>query len=108
MTEHLREKRRRPLISHPQELLEKTPMTEDSFTTFLHQNYPPFYSSVSDFAAAAEALSLSDGFFCEWTTSGKVLNSILFLWLKIGTDNSPSDIAVRVRRPFGRARLVLR
>ena len=77
MTEHLREKRRRPLISHPQELLEKTPMTEDSFGTFLHQNYPPFFSSVADFAAAAEAISLSDGFFCEWTTSGKVLNFTL-------------------------------
>ena len=79
MTEHLRDKRRRPLISHPQELLEKTPMTEDSFATFLHQNYPPFFSSVADFAAAAEALSQSDGFFCEWTTSGKVLSLILFI-----------------------------
>ena len=70
--EHLREKKRHALISHPQELLEKIPMTEDSFATFLHQNYPPFFSSVADYAAAAEAISLSDEFFCEWTTSGKV------------------------------------
>jgi len=72
LPEHLREKKRRPLISHPQELLEKIPMAEDSFATFLHQNYPPFFSSVADYAAAAEAISLSDEFFCEWTTSGKI------------------------------------
>ena len=69
--------KRRPLLSHPQELLEKTPMTEDSFATFLHQNYPPFFSSVGDYADAAETLSLSDEFFGEWTTSGKVSDNLI-------------------------------
>ena len=111
MIEHLREKKRNALISHPQELLEKIPMTEDSFATFLHQNYPPFFSSVADYAAAAEAISLSDEFFCEWTTSGKVIWSLIRLFEQNFYEsfkNIFSDISVGVRRPLGRARPVLR
>jgi cell cycle checkpoint protein len=64
---HLEEKRRRPLLSHPQELLEKTPMTEDSFACFLHHNCPDFFSGMNDIADAVDTLSLADPFFNQWT-----------------------------------------
>ena len=69
--EHLRvSNRRKPLQNSPEELLERAPATPSSLACFLHQSYPEFYSSsVSDLAGAADAISLADPLFVEWTVA---------------------------------------
>ena len=67
-----RSKARRPLQSDPIEVLEKSPMSADSFTCFLHQNCLEFFPDIHSVSEAAEYLSKADPLFNEWTGSGKV------------------------------------
>ncbi len=57
------------LLFDPEEVLERAPASPESFTCFLHQNYPTFFSSVDDLASGAEFLSLADQLFVEWTVT---------------------------------------
>lgn len=47
--------------------MDNIPMDDAPFISFLHQNYPDFFSSVYDLQNAAEMLSHADLFFKEWT-----------------------------------------
>ncbi len=61
------ELRRSPLLSDPEEVLSRAPASPESFSCFLHQNYPPFFTAVGDLAEAADRISRADPFFVEWT-----------------------------------------
>ncbi len=61
--------RRPPLISTPEEVVERAPMGRDTFVSFLHQSYPEFFTSVADLAEASEYMSLADPFFTTWDVS---------------------------------------
>lgn len=61
--------RRPPLISNPDEVLSRISMSGDSFTCFLHQSYPDFFSKLDDLAEAADHFSIADPFFHEWAVS---------------------------------------
>ncbi len=65
-------RRRLTLLTDPTELLDRLPVAKETFASHLHQNYPPFFSSVEDAAAAAEALSVSDVFFGKFESRGKI------------------------------------
>lgn len=80
LPEHLRGHQRRPLVSHPQEVLEKSPMSAPAFSCFLHQNYLGFFSRVEDLAAAAEQLSLAETFFEEWTVNLSLLVGPVYIY----------------------------
>ena len=46
------------------------PMSEEPFMSFLQQSAPEFFSSIHDLSGGAEAVSVADGFFNQWTVRG--------------------------------------
>ena len=62
-------KSRKSLQFDPQEVLDKSPMSTESFVCFLHQNYLDFFSDIQQVSDAIDYLSVSDLFFTEWTVS---------------------------------------
>ena len=69
---HLEDNRRRLMKSNPDEVVEKSTLSADAFTCFLHHNYPPFYTQLEDVARLSEYLSTSDMFLSEWSHGGKI------------------------------------
>ena len=67
LPEHLKHHARRPLVSHPQEVIDKVPMSLEAFSCFLQQSYAGFFGKMVDLAQASDALSIGDSFFNEWT-----------------------------------------
>jgi len=69
---HLQKHARKPLKANPDEIIEKTTLSPDAFTCFLHQNYLPFYSSINDVVRCSEYYSQADLFLKEWGVAGKM------------------------------------
>lgn len=65
--------RRDALAVVPEEVIEKSQISPDAFTAFLHQNFLDFYTDLNDIAAASEYLSDSDYLTRDWS-SRSVLN----------------------------------
>ena len=63
---------RKVLKSNPEEVIQKTTLSPDPFNCFLHHNYPPFFTKISDVQRLSEYLSISDLFLNEWGTTGKM------------------------------------
>lgn len=69
---HLQKLARKPLKANPDEIIEKTTLSADAFTCFLHQNYLPFYSDINDVVRCSENFSHADLFLKEWGVAGKM------------------------------------
>lgn len=52
-----------------QEVIERSHLSGEFFTAFLHQNYPEFYSSVDDLVSASGYLSDADYLTTDWVVS---------------------------------------
>merc|ERR1712029_222576 len=63
---------RQPLQSDPIDVLEKSPLSADPFTCFLHQNYLDFFPDIHAVCKAMDKVSEAEPFFNEWTGSTKV------------------------------------
>jgi len=68
----LKKHARNQLQACPEEVIELSGMSSDSFTCFLHQNCPPFYTDIQDFSLLAEAFSEADLLLRDWGTTGKM------------------------------------
>jgi cell cycle checkpoint protein len=64
--------KRKPLKSSPEDILERAPVSEETFTGFLQQNYPGFFSDIVELSKAAESLSISEPFFTQWTVRSHI------------------------------------
>eukprot|EP00088_Acartia_fossae_P013343 TRINITY_DN16992_c0_g1_i1.p1 TRINITY_DN16992_c0_g1~~TRINITY_DN16992_c0_g1_i1.p1 ORF type:complete len:346 (+),score=64.74 TRINITY_DN16992_c0_g1_i1:53-1039(+) len=64
--------KRNSLISNPEQVFEKAPISEDGFTCFLHENYPAHFSDLNDVAKLSSYLSESDLLLQEWGSMGKM------------------------------------
>lgn len=60
--------RRDPLSMIPEEVIEKSHISSDGFTAFLHQNYLDFYTNLDDVVSASEYFSDADNFTREWSS----------------------------------------
>lgn len=60
--------RRDPLSMVPEDVVEKSHMSPDGFTAFLHQNYLDFYTNLDDVVSASEYFSDADHFTREWSS----------------------------------------
>jgi len=69
---HLQKHRRYPLKANPDEIIEMTTLSADAFSCFLHQNYLPFYTNLSDVVRSSEYFSQADLLLSEWGTTGKM------------------------------------
>jgi len=68
----LKKHARKQLQANPEEVIELSGMTSDSFCCFLHHNSPPFYTDIHDFSRLADAFSEADLMLREWGTTGKM------------------------------------
>ncbi|XP_054764183.2 cell cycle checkpoint protein RAD17-like [Lytechinus pictus] len=64
---HLNHHERDRLIMNPEELIERTHMSSENFTLYLHQNYLDFYTDLEDVVEGSRYLSDTDFLTCEWT-----------------------------------------
>lgn len=65
---HLSEHERDPLIINPEDVIEKSHLSGEYFTAYLHQNYIEFYTDISDLVRSTEYLSDSDYLTVEWAS----------------------------------------
>jgi len=63
---------RKTLKSCPEDVVERTTLSADPFTCFLHHNYPAFYTKIEDVSRLSDYLSMSDLFLKEWGTAGRM------------------------------------
>lgn len=56
-------------LYHPQSILDKTPVSIESFNSFLHENYIEFFADIEDISDALDYMSDSD---CLLATAWKV------------------------------------
>jgi len=68
----LKKHTRNQLQACPEQVIELSGMTSDSFCCFLHHNSPPFYTDIHDFSRLADAFSEADLMLREWGTTGKM------------------------------------
>lgn len=68
LPEFLSTYRRDPLLMVPEEVVEKSHMSPEGFTAFLHQNYLDFYTNLDDIVSASEYFSDADHFTREWSS----------------------------------------
>ena len=52
-----------------QDVIEKSHLSGDYFTAYLHQNYIEFYTDISDLVRSTEYLSDSDYLTVDWSVS---------------------------------------
>lgn len=64
---HLKRHERRPLLENPENVFEKSHMSGENLTLYLHQNYMDFFDSIDDVSVACEYLSDADHLTAEWT-----------------------------------------
>jgi len=69
---HLEKHRRNNLQAVPEQVFEKACISEDGFCSFLHHNYPSFYTSVQDTDRLARYFSDCDLLLQEWGSTGKM------------------------------------
>ncbi|KAK2517648.1 Rad17 [Columba guinea] len=65
---HLSEYRRDTLLIQPEDIVEKSHMSESMFNLYLHQNYVDFFSDIDDVVRASEYLSTADVLCSNWST----------------------------------------
>lgn len=65
---HLTEHERDPLIINPEEVIEKSHLSGEYFTAYLHQNYLEFYTDIDDLVRSTEYLSDADFLTVEWAS----------------------------------------
>ena len=63
-----------------QEVIERSQLSGEFFTAFLHQNYPEFYMSVDDLVSASEYLSDADYLTTDWVVGH--LNHLIIDWVE--------------------------
>ncbi|XP_071840291.1 cell cycle checkpoint protein RAD17-like isoform X2 [Apostichopus japonicus] len=63
---HLAHEERDKLIISPESIVERTHMTSENFTLYLHQNYLEFFDEIDDVAAVAQRFSEADHLTCQW------------------------------------------
>lgn len=76
---HLAEHHRDRLLVDPELVVERSHMSGEFFSLYLHQNYLDFFSGVEDVARASEYLSDADFLCAEWasrTTMGEYGSSV--------------------------------
>lgn len=67
---HLSEHQREPLLLDPELVVERSHMSADLFSLYLHQNYLDFFCEVEDVDRASQYLSDADLLSANWTTRG--------------------------------------
>lgn len=63
---HLSHHERDRLIINPEEVVERTHMTSENFTLYLHQNYLEFFDDIDDCMEVADHFSVADHMSCDW------------------------------------------
>jgi len=98
---------RKPLKSNPEDILERAPVSEETFTGFLQQNYPSFFTDIGELSNAAESLSISEPFFTQWTVSFKGPLSVCFSHIMGSLLEFRKGFSVRIRRTRRHSRPLL-
>ncbi|XP_060077450.1 cell cycle checkpoint protein RAD17-like [Ylistrum balloti] len=65
---HLQEQHRDPLIVNPEDVVEKSHLSGDYFSAYLHQNYMDFFMNLDDVARASQYLSDADHLTEDWVS----------------------------------------
>ncbi|KAL3869413.1 hypothetical protein ACJMK2_042098 [Sinanodonta woodiana] len=65
---HLSQYYRDPLQIYPEDVVEKSHLSGEYFTAYLHQNYMEFFSELDDVVQASEYLSCADYLTINWAT----------------------------------------
>ncbi|OWF38083.1 cell cycle checkpoint protein RAD17-like [Mizuhopecten yessoensis] len=65
---HLQEHHRDPLIINPEDVVEKSHLSGDYFSAYLHQNYMEFFTDLDDIARASQYLSDADHLTEDWAS----------------------------------------
>ncbi|XP_076076265.1 cell cycle checkpoint protein RAD17-like [Mytilus galloprovincialis] len=65
---HLSEHERDPLIINPEDVVEKSHLSGEYFTAYLHQNYLEFYTNIDDLVRSTEYLSDADYLTIDWAS----------------------------------------
>ncbi|KAK3600453.1 hypothetical protein CHS0354_037859 [Potamilus streckersoni] len=65
---HLSQYYRDPLQIYPEDVVEKSHLSGEYFTAYLHQNYMEFFSELEDVVQASEYLSCADFLTINWAT----------------------------------------
>jgi len=68
---HLEQHARNPCLAQPEDVFDKSTISEDGFACFLHHNYSDFYSDVHDISRLSEYFSSCDLLLDEWGVGGK-------------------------------------
>ncbi|XP_068995420.1 cell cycle checkpoint protein RAD17 isoform X4 [Embiotoca jacksoni] len=67
---HLSHHHREPLLINPEVVVERSHLSGEFFSLYLHQNYLDFFSEVEDVDRASEYLSDADLLTADWTSRG--------------------------------------
>ncbi|XP_048256560.1 cell cycle checkpoint protein RAD17-like [Haliotis rufescens] len=70
----LSEHDRDPLLLNPEEVVEKSHLSGNYFSSFLHQNYVDFYTDIDDVVRASQYISDADFFTAEWASRSAMEN----------------------------------
>ncbi|XP_037536705.1 cell cycle checkpoint protein RAD17 [Nematolebias whitei] len=65
---HLSHHHREPLLINPELVVERSQMSAEVFSLYLHQNYLDFFSDMEDVGRASEYLSDADLLSADWTS----------------------------------------
>merc|ERR1712226_1582209 len=57
LPDHLKQHSRCTLQENPEDVFDRTQMSSDTFSLYLHQNYPQFFVNIDDLASAANYMS---------------------------------------------------
>ncbi|GAB6031669.1 Cell cycle checkpoint protein rad17 [Chamberlinius hualienensis] len=64
---NMKELDRKPLLTHPEEVWQRTSASVNTFLAFLHQNYMSFVNSIKNLEMSSDYLSVADMLDSEWT-----------------------------------------
>ncbi|XP_030647483.1 cell cycle checkpoint protein RAD17 [Chanos chanos] len=70
---HLSEHQRDKLLIDPELVVERSHMSGEFFSLYLHQNYLDFFSDIEDVTRASEYLSAADFLTADWTSRATML-----------------------------------
>lgn len=73
LPDHLKQHRRARMSFDADKIFDKSCLSLDLFSSFLHQNYPPFFSSLEQMSMASECFSEADILSHEWSSRDKMV-----------------------------------
>lgn len=96
---HLVEEERSPLKENVDQLVEQMVITPSKILLYLHQNSPPFFSRIEDFANATHYLS-SSALFSDQSFQNETIDTCAFLTAIRGIMHSNTEVIGSSWRPL--------